>query len=437
MAASVTTSGTAIASGIGGGRGSLVRIGVEGGRSARLSAADLQINGLFGPKIENSTNRSFPISSRPGAETVKLINKFVADAIKIPRTPEVKSNILHFPEVSPAKSIEKTGKNPSRGEIIFFPQVRPAEVRPIPRVAPAPIEYQRLATRVRTARLMAIRQARVTSVPEASAVSQPRFETIVRSQTATEQKVSTLTQRQPQPIKREESLAGIQKVTALNQEGRIRKVVEISAVDKDHKTNRDRVIALEAAFDILQAESGEDSVDGDRLGDRAAIEEERFKSEYFSQVKTPRRIDHSQRRTRNHLKEKPVKKSDIPLIVELHTAIRKADKMPVDPPTEKQFTEVIVPPDQILDSQLDEQAYLRKEAVYQEPNRITENYSVPNQAARENEAIPQELISNDIVVFPQLNPLIESGLMFFLTRLDSKVDNDIAVTEREELFKVA
>ena len=88
-----------------------------------------------------------------------------------------------------------------------------------------------------------------------------------------------------------------------------RKVVEITAVDKDHKTNQARKEALRIAFDDVQAETGDDLVDGNLLGERSGIEGDAYKSEYFYQIGEPERTDYSQKRTRAHLEKKLVKKT--------------------------------------------------------------------------------------------------------------------------------
>lgn len=338
-------------------------------------------------------------------------------------------------EVPRPKSVERVQPQPVRGEIIFFPNVRPLEIRPASRVIPSPIEYQRLANRVRVIqRSMAIRhQARAVINPEVSSSVRAQAEPRARTQTAPEQKISTSEQTEPQVIRKTASLLGTQKAAATALENLRRKVVEITAVDKDHQTNQARKEALHKAFDDIQAETGEDQVDGNLLGERAGIEGDRYKSEYFSQIGEPKRTDYSQKRTRIRLEQGFIKRDEIPEIVEEYTAVRRA-KNPVDAPTPKQFEQVVKPTDLVFDGPSDEQV-LRKELVYEDTvTRIFEDKKELLQAVTTNDVNTQKgeegkaITNNNIVaLLPDIFSLVE---LPSLSPLDSRVDNSTDIFER-------
>lgn len=346
--------------------------GIEGGRPISISPAEARITNIFGPAIK-SHNIGFGVPNPRGERSVKSLNVLRSFPVngenkaRPQNLPLTGSNIVPFAESRQAKPVERIQS--VRGEIIFFPKIKPLEIRPVPRAVPVPVEYQRLAARIRMAKkLILARQTRVIAGPEISAYAQTGTGSATRQGVAGESRSagSSLTRLKTEPriLRRAEGSRLVQIATAPDLEKLKRKVVEITAVDKDHKTNQARKEALRIAFNAIQAETGKNQVDGNLLGERSGIEGENYKSEYFYQIGEPKRTDYSQKRTRVHLEKKLVKKGDISRIVEEYTAVRRA-KNPIDAPTEKQFEQVVRPPDHIFGDAKDEQV-LRKELVYED-----------------------------------------------------------------------
>jgi len=401
----------------------------------------------FGPKpgsfesVKFLNPGSFPIKGGD-SKTLTLTFRFEPlrprplNALRAQKTPAVEPNIIKFPESRQAKPVDRVQPRPAKGEIIFFPKIRPLEIRPVPQAVPVPVEYQRLAARIRLAqRLMSARQTRVIAGPEISAYARTGTGPATRQGVAGESRIavlkSTRPQIEPQVVRRAEGSRLVQTATPSALEKLKRKVVEITAVDKDHKTNQARKEALKKAFDAIHAETGEDQVDGSLLGYKAGIEDDLHKSEYFSQIGEPQRTDYSQTRTRIRLQKGPIHKAEIPEIVEEFTAIRRA-KDPVDAPTSKQFEQVVRPTDHFFADSKDEWI-LRKELVYEDLRAVVgsgENRAeslpeanVPSTNEEDNPALSGASILPAVDIFAPVR-------LLSLNPLDSRVDNSIDIFER-------
>jgi hypothetical protein len=364
MANSVSVLGTAIASGVRGGSASLVRIGVEGGRSARLSPTDLKINGLFGPRIENSTNRNFPLSNRPGAETVKLI--------KIPTYKvhsEAPQKVVPLPEVKTAKSQPQP-----RGEIFFFPKIRPTKVSPEPRliisepvkarpevktperVSSIPFKELILARRLR-ARLASV--ARIQTIPAVITEAVPASESQTKSEPQAEisiqnaVQIGSKTQAEAVRTTSIEVKAGNGEVMA-SKKRRLEEEIRRKYKQRDLEVNAQRLRVLVKNFEEIKSENP-DGVEGEILAKRSLIGTARaLKSTIFHQRGQSEREDEGQRRIEAMLGSiKAIDKEQLKEIVNGNTAIKETSQRPSELPTQAEVDNIFNP--------------LNTPAVYSEP----------------------------------------------------------------------
>lgn len=335
------------------------------------------------------------------------------------------------PIIDPEKALAKTSADVNPAARVIFPQ--PAEFRPVPGSIPSPMEYQRLAIRIRTVqRLMLARQAKVFASPEVSAfaqvktAAQPKAESAPRIKQAVGIKISQ--------ADRTKILTGLRRVSGevgknTAQSGQ----AESAMIQKAHDINRNRINALDAAFVKVEKERG--AVERDELIKESGFLGKIDESPLIQQLGLNKK-DGSKPRIIKALDPIRVKRSEIAGIVLKNTAVRLGDKDATEPATHTEIRNVLTLPD-VADTLTDYERVLRRVLIRElKQEAVTEDTNIQAQTADkiEDQNIREEkIIPDKIVIFPGLSPFTEAGL---LATLDNPLDN-IGVIERRQLFLAA
>lgn len=395
-------------------------IRAQQGMDANLEDSSLDQNAATKDKIKDFVAKYSAVKEDEGKTARK------EEVEKIVKPPEELA-----PIIDPEKALAKTSAEVNPAARVIFPQ--PAEFRPVPGSILSPIEYQRLATRIKAVqRLMSARQARVFARPEVSAFAQTK--------TATQSKTESVPGTQPAigikitQAERTKILTKLRRV--MNKAGKNaaqNRQAESAAIQKAHDVNRNRIITLDAAFVKVEKERG--AVKRDELIKESGFLGEADESPLIQQLGLNKK-DGSKPRIVKAFDPIWIKRSEIAGIVLKNTAVRLGDKDATEPATYTEIRNVLTLPD-IVDTLTDYERVLRRVLIRElKQETVAEDTNIHAQTAEKIEdkkTEEEKIIPGKIVIFPGLSPFTQAGL---LAALDNPLDNR-GVVERRQLLLAA
>lgn len=340
----VISAGPAIASPRGGAPFGVRVGGVEGGRSIRLSPADLKINNIFGPAITSPSQIGFKPGNKPGFESVRSLVPLNIpirgeNQARSQVPPGVESKPVNVepakagPEARPGTVIIKTSERPSNQgfvEQVFARRLRTNLVRlTVPGVGTRTLTGIETSAAVKTQV-----QLQVGSVPE----------TARRTTVGTAPKPEVKTGRPIKNIVTNKTGNPDSHNISQREEDRRKRYI-----GQDLKTNNSRLEALTSKFEQLNASSFQGVVDGAVLARESKIgTARRFRSRLLDQKGYDRK-DGSQWRIELELTAKAnVGRGQLEELIEANSAVEVTDKPPLKLATPGEVIKVLTPPNSLV-----------------------------------------------------------------------------------------
>lgn len=410
---------------------------LKGAKMARLESAIAVRSAAL------NIGRGPSVGPKPGSfESVRLINPTSFPVRGESQTPSFRFEPLRPRQLNALRAARVKPQTLPQ-PVAEVPRLRPAEATSVPeqtprvfkRAEPIPIEYQRLANRVRIIqRSILARQGRVAVNPEVSAAASSQV------QTGTEQAARAFTQTAVETSNKTKVEAGRLTANKVRTRNGLSKVINRTSAKvyksrkykgKDQETNSRRLQVLDKEYQAIKSENPSGDIDGAVLARRSFIGTlESLKSAIFFQRGELNREDGSQRRIELMLGSiRAVDKGKLTEIIAAKTAIKETD-VP-ESVTNEQVNEVFNPPDR---------PFAHSEPVVVE--KLTGNQqeidsvnvtpvTLSNQSSEKIEERKEQIEE-------RIEEKTEAGLMSPVVPLDSGVDNiDIGLKQREELFKLA